>query len=159
MPLPPGIVCPTFPGTARGDLQYQDQERARLAADAIRRAQGAEAARGAEGGGYYAETGLGDEHYADVNRREEKEYHRLALREKGMNRRMLRIAGDEEDLVGQPVLGNNGQLMAMKAETTALATYVPLPLTPELEQQRIVASFDTPRLTVHIQTAPLLVAR
>jgi len=34
LPLPPGIVCPTFPGTARGDLQYQDQERARLAADA-----------------------------------------------------------------------------------------------------------------------------
>jgi hypothetical protein len=161
----PVTASPTNPGTAKCNPPPKGQTQGRLAADAVEkahgkaRAEGTEQANGAAEAGYYRQTGLGDSHYLDVNRREENEFHRLGLREKNMNRRLLRIAKDEANLLGQPIIGNTYQVSSLRVKAVALVTYVRMPLCPEDEQGRILASFNPSHPGGQAQPASQLAAR
>lgn len=96
---------------------------------------------GAARGGYYRERGLGDEHYADVSRREEEYHDYLAEKERKLNRRHRRLDQEASRLLRRRVSGYTPEISCQKAQATALASYVPLPVSPETEVQRILASY------------------
>jgi hypothetical protein len=79
--------------------------------------------QGVSSGGYYQERGLGDEALQDINFREQANDARLDGREKLMNIRHIRITSDEQRLLTTPVIGNNSELMALRAKVQALTTY------------------------------------
>jgi tetratricopeptide (TPR) repeat protein len=97
--------------------------------------------RGRAAGGYYHERGLGDEHYADVSRREEEYHDYLAEREKKMNRRHRRIAQEASRLLRRRITGTTPEVRRQLAEAEALASYVPLPVSPQAEVEQILASY------------------
>ena len=103
--------------------------------------------RGRAGGGYYRERGLGDEHYADTNRREEEYHDYLAEKERKLNRRHRRIAQDQARLLRRRVTGYTPEIARQKAAAQALASYVPLPVSPASEIQRILASYRVEQRT------------
>ena len=96
-------------------------------------------------GGYYRDRGLGDAHYADVSRREEEYDDYLAEREKKLNRRHRRIAQEASRLLRRRVSGTTPEISRQKAEAKSLANYVPLPVSPEREVERILASYRRPK--------------
>jgi tetratricopeptide (TPR) repeat protein len=100
--------------------------------------------RGAGSSGYLEEHGLGDGHYADVNRREEDYDEYLVDREKDLNRRHRRIGQDTSRLLNRPVVGNASEVLCQRKKATALSTYVPLPVSPGKEVERILASYRNP---------------
>jgi hypothetical protein len=75
-----------------------------------------------------------------INFREQANDARLDGREKLMNIRHSRITSDEQRLLTTPVIGNNSELMALRAKVEALTTYVPLPVPAEREVSLILAS-------------------
>ena len=96
---------------------------------------------GAAGGGYARERGLGDAHYADVTAREEKYHDYLCARERKMNQRHRRIAQDASRLLRRPIVGSTAELTCRKRVAEALITYVPIPVSPREEVERIIASY------------------
>ena len=99
---------------------------------------------GAWSGGYVEEHGLGDRHYANVNRREEEYDEYLTDREKDLNRRHRRIGKDTSRLLSRPIVGNTSELTCQRRKATALSTYVPLPVSANGEVERVVASYRNP---------------
>jgi tetratricopeptide (TPR) repeat protein len=133
---PGNVQCAPSPGSgyvAPNNLQQ-------ALGDCVNRFQAFRRQAGA-GGGYYQERGLDDDALDGVNLREAANDKRLDRREKSLQRRGQRITQDEQRLLTKPVIGSNSQLTALRAKVEALATYVPLPVSPEQEISTILATY------------------
>jgi hypothetical protein len=105
---------------------------------------------GAESSGYVEEHGLGDRHYADVNRREHDYHEYLVARERNLHRRNRRIEQDTSQLLSRPVVGSAAEVTCLRKKATALATYVPLPISPKEQIGRILASYRNPGASLSV---------
>lgn len=96
---------------------------------------------GAAAGAGFMKQGLDDRHYVDVNEREEKYHEYLLHKQKRLNQQQRRIASDEAQMLRRRVVGNSPEIMSAKNAAAALMTYVPMPVSPEAEVDRIIASY------------------
>jgi len=96
---------------------------------------------GAAAGTGFMNQGLGDRHYADANRREEEYNDHLDHLKKRLNQQQRRIAKEEAQMLRRRVVGNSPEIMSEKATASALTTYVPLPVSPKAEVERIIDSY------------------
>jgi len=82
--------------------------------------------------------GLDDVHYADVNRRQVEYHNYLTTRRRRLQTELRRISKDEDRLLTRPNVGNTPHTRAAAAKAVALATYIPLPVNPNLELEQLV---------------------